>query len=144
MIWRAENKDSEAPISLRGTPKEQSGKYYIVFCSLLFGNAGRMSRIGIVEDKEQAETDSGSLSFTQHCVTFQYVLSGTLYIKLVPSCIIIAKVMASDGESIPDAVSLRVLIVGSGIAGLTAAVALRQQGHQVDVCESHPRMLSRC
>jgi hypothetical protein len=27
MIWRAENKDSEAPISLRGTPKEKSGKY---------------------------------------------------------------------------------------------------------------------
>jgi hypothetical protein len=112
-----------------------------VFCSLLFGNTGRISRIGIVEDKEQAEADSGSF---QHCVTFQYVLSDTLYIKLVPSCIIKAKVMASDGESTPDAVSLRVLIVGSGIAGLTAAVALRQQGHQVDVWKSHPRMLSKC
>lgn len=31
---------------------------------------------------------------------------------------------------------LRVLIVGAGIGGLTAAIALRQQGHEVLVGES--------
>ena len=29
---------------------------------------------------------------------------------------------------------LRVLVVGAGIGGLTAAIALRQQGHHVEVC----------
>ena len=34
---------------------------------------------------------------------------------------------------LPDVVSLKIVIAGAGIAGLTAAVALRQQGHQVHV-----------
>lgn len=40
---------------------------------------------------------------------------------------------------------LRVLVVGAGIAGLSAAIGLRKQGHQVEVgyCQSRvPRMLS--
>lgn len=29
---------------------------------------------------------------------------------------------------------LRVLVIGAGIGGLTVAIALRQQGHHVEVC----------
>lgn len=38
-------------------------------------------------------------------------------------------------ESTEDAnQDLHVLIIGAGIGGLTAAIALRQQGHRVEVC----------
>lgn len=33
----------------------------------------------------------------------------------------------------PEPSRLRVLVAGGGIGGLTAAIALRQQGHEVEV-----------
>ena len=39
-----------------------------------------------------------------------------------------------DGEVVAlDSIRLKVFIVGGGIGGLTAAIALRQQGHEVQV-----------
>lgn len=38
--------------------------------------------------------------------------------------------------------ALRVLVAGGGIGGLTAAVALRQQGHDVEVSKSNPMISS--
>lgn len=40
---------------------------------------------------------------------------------------------SNGAEQTPNAGSLKVVIVGAGIAGLTTAVALRQQGHEVHV-----------
>ena len=40
----------------------------------------------------------------------------------------------SNGDIVAaDSNGLRVFIVGGGIGGLTAAIALRQQGHEVEV-----------
>lgn len=33
--------------------------------------------------------------------------------------------------------SLKILIVGAGIAGLTAAIGLRREGHEVHVCRGN-------
>lgn len=49
-------------------------------------------------------------------------------------------------------VSLRVIIVGAGIGGLTAAIGLRRQGHEVivklltvkDRCGSHTDLTNSC
>lgn len=40
----------------------------------------------------------------------------------------------ADGET--EQKGLKILIAGAGIGGLTAAIALRQQGHGVQVCVS--------
>jgi heterodisulfide reductase subunit A-like polyferredoxin len=51
--------------------------------------------------------------------------------------------LRSNGVSSPDRspndVSLKVVIAGAGIAGLVAAVGLRDQGHQVHVWQSASR-----
>jgi 2-polyprenyl-6-methoxyphenol hydroxylase-like FAD-dependent oxidoreductase len=36
----------------------------------------------------------------------------------------------------PHEQNLKVIIVGAGIAGLTAAISLRQNGHTVEICEA--------
>lgn len=48
--------------------------------------------------------------------------------------------MAVDMEQRP----LKVAIIGAGIAGLTAALALRKQGHVVTVCGERPCAQSDC
>ena len=40
-----------------------------------------------------------------------------------------------DHETTHQPSSLKIIIIGAGLAGLTAAIALRRQGHYVDVYE---------
>ena len=40
---------------------------------------------------------------------------------------------SADHKSTPSVASLKILIVGAGIAGLTAAIGLRKEGHEVHV-----------
>ncbi len=42
-----------------------------------------------------------------------------------------------DRHSASAPVGLKVIIVGGGIGGFTAAIALRQQGHDVEVSPPH-------
>lgn len=49
------------------------------------------------------------------------------------NCSLISKMTLKDLNNSAEA-GLHVLIIGAGIGGLTAAIALRQQGHRVEVC----------
>lgn len=42
-----------------------------------------------------------------------------------------------DSHSTSAPVGLKVIIVGGGIGGFTAAITLRQQGHDVEVSQTH-------
>ena len=50
----------------------------------------------------------------------------------------------TNGASHPDSTSagLKVIIVGGGIGGFTAGIALRQQGHHVEVSQPLPAFLA--
>ena len=39
---------------------------------------------------------------------------------------------------------LKILVVGAGIGGLVAAIALRKQGHDVEVCEEETEDYAKC
>ena len=56
----------------------------------------------------------------------------------------IAGLLASTSIAPPSAASAkRIVVVGAGIAGLTAAQTLRQQGHSVTVVEARDRLGGR-
>ena len=40
-----------------------------------------------------------------------------------------------DSHANPTSAGLKIIIVGGGIGGLTAGIALRQQGHRVEVSQ---------
>jgi succinate dehydrogenase/fumarate reductase flavoprotein subunit len=46
--------------------------------------------------------------------------------------------MTGGHNGAPPNTALKVLVVGAGIGGLTAAIALRKEGHDVQVCLNLP------
>jgi len=45
---------------------------------------------------------------------------------------------SNECDAAPSPVKLQIAIVGAGVAGLSAAIALRRNGHDVTVFESTP------
>jgi heterodisulfide reductase subunit A-like polyferredoxin len=83
--------------------------------------------------------EKGYIKSTKHCQTNLTIIlrDNALKVRTISRTMAIQEQMKTDGP-------LKILIAGAGIGGLTAAIALGQQGHEVTVRTRGLERIEKC